>query len=157
MQKIIHTLVAGIQWLSGILFLTLFLLNTLQITLRYFWGISWLWVPDLSRLLFIWMVFLGTSVLYARHEHLVMDFFVNKMKDTHRKKLNLLMDLVLGGFLAILILKGIEITKVRMRIPFDTWNLPSGYAYIAVPVCSALMLFITLVRFIRYFRERRKP
>ena len=156
MQRIINYLVRGIQWLAGILFLTLFFLNILRITLRYFLGVSWLWVPDFSRLLFIWIVFLGTTVLYARREHLEMDYFVEKMKATAREKLSLVRDIALLIFLGILTLKGIEIARVRMRIPFDTWDLPTGYAYIAVPICSVLMLFITLVRFIIYFKERRK-
>lgn len=156
MQKIIESLVKGIQWLAGALFFTLFLLNILRITLRYFLGVGWLWVPDFSRLLFIWIIFLGASVLYARKEHLVMDYFVNKMKDTNRSKLNLVIDLFLTIFLVILIIKGVEIARVRMRIPFDTWDLPTGYAYVAVPVCSALMLLMTLARFMAYFHERRK-
>lgn len=156
MPKIVDYLVKGIQWLTGVLFLTLFLLNILRITLRYFLGVSWLWVPDFSRLLFIWIVFLGTSVLYARKAHLEMDYFVNKLSDSTRAKLHLIIDLFLTIFLVVLIIKGVEITRVRMRIPFDTWDLPTGYAYIAVPICGTLMLLITIVRFINYFSERRK-
>ena len=124
--------------------------------MRYFLGVSWLWVPDFSRLLFIWIVFLGTSVLYARKEHLVMDYFVEKMTDSNRAKLHLIIDIFLALFLVILLLKGFEISKVRMRIPFDTWDFPTGYAYAAVPVCSVVMLVITIDRFMRYVRERRK-
>lgn len=155
MQKVVDAIVKSVQGVTGLLFLILFLLNILRITLRYFLGVSWLWVPDFSRLLFIWIVFLGTSVLYARKEHLEMDFFVEKMKKANRIKLNLIIDLFLTVFLTVLIIKGIEIARVRMRIPFDTWDLPTGYAYIAIPICSALMLFITIVRFINYFNERR--
>jgi len=54
MQKIIDYTMKRIELLVGILFITLFLLNILKISLRYFWGISWLWVPDFSRLVFIW-------------------------------------------------------------------------------------------------------
>jgi TRAP-type C4-dicarboxylate transport system permease small subunit len=65
-------------------------------------------------------------------------------------------DLVTTIFLAILVLKGIEVTKVRMRIPFDTWDLPTGYAYVAVPICGAIMIAVTLVRMAGYLSERRK-
>ncbi|MBD3306347.1 TRAP transporter small permease subunit [candidate division KSB3 bacterium] len=153
MQKYIDGFVNALQWLTGALFLVLFLLNILRIALRYFFGISWLWVPDFSRLLFIWVVFLGTTVLYARKEHLEMDFFVTKMSPAHQRKLQRIRDAVLTGFLMILMMKGIEITQVRMRIPFDTWDLPTGYAYLAIPVCSSVMLLITLTRDIAYFKQ----
>lgn len=156
MQKPINALINAVQWLAGTLFLTLFLVNILRITLRYFLGISWLWVPDFSRLLFIWIVFLGTAVLYAREEHLEMDYFINKMKTSLQTKLKVLIDIFLIFFLVILIIKGIEITRVRMRIPFDTWELPTGYAYLAVPACSCLMFVITLVKLVNHFSKRRK-
>jgi len=43
-----------------------------------------------------------------------------------------------------------------MRIPFDTWDLPTGYAYMAVPICGAIMTAVTLVRMGEYLFDRRK-
>lgn len=156
MQKMVDYMVKKIEWLVGILFITLFLLNILRIGLRYFWGVSWLWVPDFSRLIFIWAIFLGASVLYARREHLEMDFFVNKMKESMWEKLSLFIDLSMTIFFIILIFEGFKISKIRMRIPFDMWDIPTGYAYAAVPICSALMFIMTINKLINNFIKRRK-
>jgi len=142
--------------LTGALFLMLFCLNILRILLRYVWGIAWLWEPDFSRLLFIWIVFIGGTVLYAGKGHLVVDFFVTRMKPHVQKQMHFIMDLVMLIFLGLLVYKGIEVTKVRMRIPFDTWDLPTGYAYMAVPICGAIMIIVTLVRIAEYLFERRE-
>lgn len=156
MQKMVDYMVKKIEWLVGILFVTLFLLNILRIGLRYFWGVSWLWVPDFSRLIFIWAIFLGASVLYARREHLEMDFFVNKMRESMWEKLSLFIDLSMTIFFIILIFEGFKISKIRMRIPFDMWDIPTGYAYAAVPICSALMFIMTINKLINDFIKRRK-
>ncbi len=156
MQKMLDYMVKKIEWLVGVLFVTLFLLNILRIGLRYFWGVSWLWVPDFSRLIFIWAIFLGASVLYARREHLEMDFFVNKMKESMWEKLSLFIDLSMTNFFIILIFEGFKISKIRMRIPFDMWDIPTGYAYAAVPICSALMFIMTINKLINDFIKRRK-
>jgi len=156
MQKMVDYMVKKIEWLVGILFVTLFLLNILRIGLRYFWGVSWLWVPDFSRLIFIWAIFLGASVLYARREHLEMDFFVNKMKESMWEKLSLFIDLSMTIFFIILIFEGFKISKIRMRIPFDMWDIPIGYAYAAVPICSVLMFIMTINKLINDFIKRRK-
>jgi TRAP-type C4-dicarboxylate transport system permease small subunit len=148
--------VRSLEWFTGTLFLILFLLNILRIFLRYFLGIAWLWEPDFSRLLFIWIVFIGATVLYAGKGHLVIDFFLNRMQQNTRERMHFIIDLITAIFLIILVLKGIEITRVRMRIPFDTWDLPTGYAYMAVPICGAIMILITLVRMAEYLFERRK-
>jgi TRAP-type C4-dicarboxylate transport system permease small subunit len=146
----------SLEWVAGTLFLTLFLLNILRIFLRYFLGVAWLWEPDFSRLLFIWIVFIGATVLYAAKGHLVVDYFLARVQPIARERMHFMIDLATAIFLVVLVLRGIEVTKVRMRIPFDTWDLPTGYAYMAVPICSAIMIIVSLVRMAEYLRERRK-
>jgi TRAP-type C4-dicarboxylate transport system permease small subunit len=135
-----------LEWVSGVLFLTLFFLNLLRIVLRYTLGMAWVWEPDVSRLIFIWLVFLGAAVLYVYQGHLAVDFFVSRLSTSNREHLRLVADLLTTVFLIILVLKGIEVTRVRMRIPFDTWDFPTGYAYAAIPICGGMMIFVTLAR-----------
>jgi len=145
----------GLEWFTGALFLILFLLNMLRIFLRYFLGVAWLWEPDFSRLLFIWIVFIGATVLYVGKGHLMVDYFLNRLGSNARERMHFIIDGVTAIFLAILVIKGIEVTRVRMGIPFDTWDLPTGYAYVAVPICSALMMTVTLFRMAEYLSGRR--
>lgn len=156
MKSWIVRAVGSLEWVTGTFFLALFLLNILRIFLRYFLGVAWLWEPDFSRLLFIWIVFIGATVLYVGKGHLVVDYFLNRTQPKTRERMHFMIDLMTVIFLVVLVLKGIEVTKVRMRIPFDTWDLPTGYAYIAVPICSAIMIIVALVRMAEYLRERRK-
>jgi TRAP-type C4-dicarboxylate transport system permease small subunit len=156
MKSWIVRAVGSLEWFTGTLFLALFLLNILRIFLRYFLGVAWLWEPDFSRLLFIWIVFIGATVLYVGKGHLVADYFLTRMQLKTRERMHFMIDLMTAIFLAVLVLKGIEVTKVRMRIPFDTWDLPTGYAYMAVPICGAIMIIVTLVRIAEYLFERRK-
>jgi TRAP-type C4-dicarboxylate transport system permease small subunit len=156
MKSWIIRAVGSLEWVTGTLFLALFLLNILRIFLRYFLGVAWLWEPDFSRLLFIWIVFIGATVLYVGKGHLVVDYFLNRMKSKTRKRMHFVIDLVTAVFLVTLVLNGIEVTRVRMRIPFDTWDLPTGYAYAAVPICGAIMVAVTLARMAEYLFGRRK-
>jgi len=156
MKSWIIRAVGSLEWVTGTLFLALFLLNILRIFSRYFLGVAWLWEPDFSRLLFIWIVFIGATVLYVGKGHLVVDYFLNRMKSKTRKRMHFVIDLVAAVFLVTLVLNGIEVTRVRMRIPFDTWDLPTGYAYAAVPICGAIMVAVTLARMAEYLFGRRK-
>jgi TRAP-type C4-dicarboxylate transport system permease small subunit len=156
MKSWIIRAVGGLEWFAGALFLVLFLLNMLRIFLRYFLGVAWLWEPDFSRLLFIWIVFLGATVLYVGRGHLGVDYFLNRLQPRTRKRMHFVIDLVTIIFLVVLVLKGVEVTEVRMRIPFDTWDLPTGYAYMAVPICGAIMIAVTLVRMAYFLQDRRK-
>ena len=155
MKSWIVRAVESLEWVAGTLFLALFVLNILRIALRYFFGIAWLWEPDCSRLLFIWIVFIGATVLYVGKGHLAVDFFLSRMQPRTRGRMHFMIDLVTAVFLAVLVVKGIEVTKVRMGIPFDTWDLPTGYAYVAVPICSVLMTIVAVIRMTEYIFERR--
>lgn len=90
------------------------------------------------------MVFLGASVLVGQHEHLVMDFLVSKMKPTSRRMLDLLIQICQIGFFVVMVIGGIPVAKVRMRVPFDTWDFPTGWAYLAVPVCAVIMIIFSI-------------
>jgi len=124
---------------TGALFFGVLLITVTNIVLRNVLSVSWLFMDGLLRLLFIWMVFSGTAVLYYRNDHLVMDFFSGKFSPKMARRIDLIQQLLFLVFMAILVFYGMQITKVRMGIPFETWNLPTGYAYVAVPVNALVM------------------
>lgn len=146
-------LVGIVQISAGLFFVMLFGVNILQILLRNFVGITWFWIPGFSRLVFIWTVFLGTAALYATDDHLLMDFFVNKMRPETRRRLDIFINLVFFVFLVCLIVYGLMVFKVRMNVPYTSWNFPTGYAYLAVPVCGVLMLAFCLNKLRKLFFE----
>jgi TRAP-type C4-dicarboxylate transport system permease small subunit len=47
-------------------------------------------------------------------------------------------------FFLILIRFGWRIMVIRMDIPYTGWEIPTGYAYLAVPISAFLMLLFTL-------------
>jgi TRAP-type transport system small permease protein len=131
---------AALQIVAGALLLTLFTLNVVQIGLRYFLGAALIWLPDLSRLLFVWLVFIGASVLVARNGHLVMDFFTARLTAASRNRAQLVIQIGQIGFFVVMLVWGTRIFLVRLDIPFDTWEFPTGWAYLAVPASALLMI-----------------
>jgi TRAP-type C4-dicarboxylate transport system permease small subunit len=144
MDKLFTRLLTCVQISTGICFTALLILNILRILLRNFIGITWFWIPGFSRMVFIWTVFLGTTALYATDDHLIMDFFVNKMLPETKRKLSIIIHFVFLIFVCLLIIYGFYVFQVRMRIPYTSWNFPTGYAYLAVPVCGTLLLLFCL-------------
>ncbi len=132
--------------MAGILFLLLFIVNIVQILNRYLFGISFLWIPDLTRLLFVWVVFLGGAAAYIRGQHLMIDFVKNKLSEKAIKGVDALIDLGMAAFLILLIEKGIRMSLVRLNIPYDAWEVPTATAYVAVPVACMIMLVATFSR-----------
>ncbi len=59
--------------------------------------------------------------------------------------------LTLAGLLVVV---GWRIAMIRMDIPYTGWEIPTGYAYLAVPVCGALVAVISLVNLWEWLRGR---
>jgi TRAP-type C4-dicarboxylate transport system permease small subunit len=139
-ERVLDKLVDLLQIVAGTLLLALFALNVAQIAMRYFAGFAWIWLPDFSRFLFIWLVFIGASVLVARNGHLMMDFFITKLSAASKRHVQVVILLGQIAFFAVMLVWGLRIFRVRLDIPFDTWDFPTGWAYLAVPAAALLMI-----------------
>ncbi len=139
----------------GMDFLLLFVLNVGQIASRSIIGISSVLIPDISRLLFIWMVFLGTASIYKNKHHLIIEFVKLKLPLRLQHQLSVLTDLVMMIFFVILIRAGWRMMMIRMDIPYTGWEVPTGYAYLAVPISAFLMLLFTLSSLSHRFRIKQ--
>ena len=148
MEKAIDKLTDFIVALVGYIFIAIFAVYILNILARYAFGISYIWLPDLARILFIWMVFLGGAAAYVRGQHLLIDFVRNQLREKTLRVTDQLITLAMSAFFVFLIVKGARVTFVRLNIPYDSWDaVPTAVSYAAVPVAGAIMLLATVVRF----------
>lgn len=156
MKRLTEFLLSVSKVTAAALFFGIFALYVIQIVLRYIIGTTWLWAPDAIRLMFVWMVFLGGAALYGVNGHLAVDALVARFSEARQRVIAIIVELIALGFFAVLFFKGIEIAQKRMRIPFDTWDVPTGYAYAAASVGAALMFMVGIVRITEYLRSFRK-
>ena len=85
-----------------------------------------------------------------------MDFFVTKMKPSAKKRLDFGINLAFLVLALVVVVYGFLVFKVRLRIPYTHWNVPTGYAYLAAPVCGILMLIFCVYKLWLYSRGRKK-
>jgi TRAP-type C4-dicarboxylate transport system permease small subunit len=140
MKRVLAAIVKVLEWVATVAFIALFLLSVLQISLRYFFGESLFWEPDLVQFLFVWCVFTGAAVIYSRHEHIVVDFLVRRARQRTQDTLALVQELVMILFLAVLVQQGIVVTILRMRLNYTVLPVPTGFAYVSIPLSAAVML-----------------
>lgn len=126
----------------GAALLGIFLLNMYQVGGRYLFGIGAVWIPDVTRFLMIWMVFLGTALMHLRGRHLVIDFIQVRLPVRVRRATEVVISGAMLAMACILLGVGWRIMQIRMDIPYTGWEVPTGYAYLAVPV-AALTIGVT--------------
>jgi TRAP-type C4-dicarboxylate transport system permease small subunit len=123
----------------------IFFLNMYQVGGRYLFGIGAVWIPDVTRFLFIWMVFLGTALMHLRGRHLVIDYVRERLPGGLRRAAEALICAGMCGLAGVLLVVGWRIMQIRMDIPYTGWEVPTGYAYLAVPAAAALIALTSVM------------
>jgi len=157
LRTILNGTARALEFLLALLFLSLFLVTMLNIVLRNVGGVAWMWIPAFSRLTFIWIVFLGLALAYRRGDHLVVDVLLARLRGRARRAATLVIHGMLIPFALMLLVYGRDVAAVRMRVRFDTWHWPTGWAYAAVPVAAAILIVFVLERLVIVWKERPEP
>jgi TRAP-type C4-dicarboxylate transport system permease small subunit len=140
----------------GAILITIFSLNLYQVGGRYLFGVGAVWIPDLTRLLFIWMVFLGTALMHQWKRHLVIDVLLLKFPGPTRRMVEVFIGLGMLGLTGVMGVAGWRIMEIRMDIPYTGLEIPTGYAYLAVPVAAALIALVSLTNLWEWMRGGRQ-
>jgi TRAP-type C4-dicarboxylate transport system permease small subunit len=140
----------------GAMLIIIFSLNLYQVGGRYLFGVGAVWIPDLTRLLFIWMVFLGTALMHQRKRHLVIDVLLLTLPGPGRRAIEALLGLGMLGLAGVMVVVGWRIMQIRMDIPYTGLEIPTGYAYLAVPVAAALIALTSLANLWEWMRAGKR-
>ncbi|MGI5948809.1 TRAP transporter small permease [Peptoniphilus sp.] len=118
-----------------------------QVIMRYFFNSSLSWSEELSRYIFIWQVWLGTSIAFVDDQHINVDLIYqlvkskkgHKILDTIRYTVWLIFNLYLVkiGFELIASMSARNALSSGMRIPL-------AYVYVVLPI-SAILLSIRII------------
>lgn len=133
-------LISAASWGACVAFGIIFAINILQILTRPITG-GFIWVHDLSALLFAWTVMLGAAAAYGKFDHVVASFLVERFPPAVQKLVAYFGRIVelLVGFL--LVGAGLQVASTRMNIEYIQLGVATGWAYLAV---VALGLFILI-------------
>lgn len=142
-QRWRERLIQAVAWAACAAFTVIFVVNIAQIIARPIDG-GWVWVSDLSRLLFAWTVMLGAAAAYGKNDHIVASFLVERLPRLGQRFVGVLVRAIelLVGF--ILVVAGSQVVATRMEIPFIQLGVPTGWAFVAIPVLGAFMLLFGL-------------
>lgn len=122
--------------------LTLIVLT--QVVSRFF-NYSMPGTEELSRLLVVWMTFLGMSLAVYERGHLAVNFFVKRANDKVRPYLYLIVNILLGLFFTVLIVYGFIFSYQSLDFTSSTLQLPMTVFYIAIPISGLLSLYFTIL------------
>jgi TRAP-type transport system small permease protein len=145
----------GLGRFIGFLFLAMLLLVTAQIVFRVVLAVSVPWTEDVSRLLFVYVVYLGASVAFHERAMIVIDTVPSIWPGT-TAFLTLVASALTFLITAFLFYASIPIvaSSWNTSLPTVDW-ISNGWAYLAFTISFGLMLLHSGANVVLWLLDRR--
>ena len=129
------------EYLLVVLLLIAVTVGFLQVIMRYVFNNSLTWTEEFSRVLFIWMSWLGISYAQKKNEHIKITMLTDRLKGTTRKVVLVLADILAIAILATFMVEGVVVVQKVMAIGSHTpaLSIPQWAIYLSVPISCGLM------------------
>ncbi|OUM99472.1 MAG: ABC transporter substrate-binding protein [Paenibacillaceae bacterium ZCTH02-B3] len=111
------------------------------------------WAVDLSLLLFAWAVFLGADMALRNTDLVKVDMIVNWMPAKARKILQLVWNLLIMAFLAMVVWYGVHLALDNTKRLFQTLGISYSWATFSVPIGSAFMLVTMILKTVALWKR----
>ena len=125
--------IVGIGLMLAIIFL--------QVISRYFFGHSPSYSEELSRYLFVWVVFLSLPVVSRQGGHMVVGLLLERFSGAPLRRIKIVGGVCGIAFLAIMVYQGIRMIQLASWQTSPAMEIPMSYVYVAIPLgCTAMLL-----------------
>ncbi|MCD8224680.1 MAG: TRAP transporter small permease [Clostridiales bacterium] len=125
-----------------------------QVICRNLFRFSFMQIEELCVLMMAWLTFLAAAYAVRHCGHVAVDFFFNKMPRRVKYWLNLVTILVLIFLTGYMTYYGYGLSLRQMKTILPITHIPRGMIYLAVPVCSAIMVLFLIDALIRCISRR---
>lgn len=128
---------------------------TIQVFSRYVLNNPLTWTSELARFLFIWLVFLSSSIVFRDRQHLSVDYFVKMLPAKIKYFEDIFIQIAIGLFLLVILYYAPGFISITMTQTSATLSIPMGLIYLSFPFSAALMLLELIFRAGIFFADRK--
>ena len=145
-----------VKTITFILFFVMTVVVFWQVVARYFLKMPLSWSTELSKILMVWMTFMGITVAFYEKAHPNITFLVEKFPDGLREKLDLIINvMLLFGFIVVAYYGILLCLKTQNKVT-TVLKMPMCYEYAALPVSTILMSVGIVKEFIDKFHKGKE-
>lgn len=138
------------------LFILIFSVVLLQVFMRYVLGSPLVWSEELARYLFIWVSYLGWVFASRGGTHIRISAFFDALPPAVKRWIWILHQILILVFAFVLGWLGYRMVLKNLDVPTITLFFTYSVVYLAVPICSLLIVFQTIYDLIQHRKEGGK-
>jgi TRAP-type transport system small permease protein len=143
------------RFISGLLLAVMVIIVFSNVVARYGLNSSLAWSEEISRIIFIYIVFFGAILAYIKDEHLGVDLLVKKLPLKASHVVMIVSDLLVLYAIYLLAWGGLDLTRQSLQSGWTSpaLSIPYGYVYMIVPVCSLVLFIQAVIKLIQNIRS----
>ncbi len=130
-------------------------LTLAQIFFRFVLNAPLIWSEELSRLLVVWMTFIGAAVVCWDGRHLNIDVLFGILPAAAKQIVRVINAVISIALLVILVEPTMRLVEIENFAELGALELPSGIVRLPVAVGAVLMVLAIALRLL--YRRRRAP
>ena len=117
----------------------------LQVLIRFVFKYPLPWTEEVSRIAFVYTIFLGATIAVRQKAHLNVDFLLVILPPRLARAIPLLGTALVGLFLLFVPWQGLEFVRQTGVQVTPVMQVPFRYLYVIIPSCGSLMLLYLIL------------
>ncbi|MGF9947325.1 TRAP transporter small permease [Priestia megaterium] len=142
-----------LEWIIVVSMLVILLSNFVNVIMRYFFSAPFYWTDELSALLFVWIIFIGSAVAVATNSHMSLDYFFGKMTPQFKKITKIVCTIIIIVTLLYLTIGSYNMIEVLSDQKYSSLPLSLAWGFLPIPIGCALMIYFLIVNLIKDFKK----
>jgi TRAP-type transport system small permease protein len=128
----------------------------LQVLIRFVFKYPLPWTEEVSRIAFVYTIFIGATIAVREKAHLNVDFLLVVLPRRVARAVTLLGTALVAIFLLFVTWQGIEFVRQTGVQVTPVMQVPFRYLYLVIPSCGALMLAYLILAAVDEWRAGAK-
>lgn len=143
-SKLMDIIFLIVKWVVIAASILMVLCMAYQVFTRYFLHMANAWSEELTRLMCIWTVVLGSAIAIREKGHLQIDVLTNLIHGKTHNLLEAIIEIVVLIFIAIMIKYSVELCQSVGTASSAGLRISKVYVYMCMPVGFTCMLLSTI-------------
>lgn len=158
MQSLKKPLLTFLGILSIVLFTLLVCVTVWQVFTRQVLDNSSTWSEELSKILFVWLSFVGSAFLFGERGHIAVDYVARRFGPRARRVLAIIVQLIIIAFaLGAMIWGGYLASSIAWHQNLTALPFTIGWVYVVIPAAGVFIALFALMDLIALWRGEEEP
>lgn len=154
MKKISNALWQLLDWFLYIGMVAMVLLVFVNVVGRYVFNYSFASVEEVARILFVWVVYLGSVVAIKEGTHIRVDIVLMFLPHKARIVVEAIANLLMDGIMILTIRVMMNLVMENITYPMPITKIPYGVVQGIIPLSLLLMLILNIINLVNLFRKK---